>query len=59
MKIVFIGAGSCSFTSRLMADVLSFDSLKNSDLAFMDINEDLLRDMELLAELPAEIFNLL
>ena len=36
-RIAFIGAGSYTFTHRLLADVLTFESLRDSELAFMDV----------------------
>ena len=38
-RIAFIGAGSYGFTHRLLVDILSYESLKDSDLAFMDIDK--------------------
>ena len=38
-KITFIGAGSYGFTYKLLADIATYDSLKNCDLAFMDIDK--------------------
>ncbi|WP_276255396.1 alpha-glucosidase/alpha-galactosidase [Halomontanus rarus] len=40
VKIAFIGAGSISFTRRLVRDILSFPELQESTLALMDIDED-------------------
>lgn len=37
-KIAFIGAGSYGFTLRLVVDVLSYDSLRDSELVFMDVD---------------------
>ena len=48
-KIAFIGAGSAGFTHRLIVDILSFESLRDSELSFMDTDKARLRDMELLA----------
>ncbi len=48
-KITFIGAGSAGFTHRLLGDILSFESLRDSELAFMDTDKARLKDVELLA----------
>ena len=39
-KITFIGAGSFGFTRKLVRDLLSFETLKDSEIALMDINEE-------------------
>jgi len=39
IKIAFIGAGSLTFTRRLMADILSVPELRDAKIAFTDINE--------------------
>ncbi len=39
-KIAFIGAGSFGFTRTLVKDVLTFDRLKDAELALMDIDEE-------------------
>ncbi len=39
-KIAFIGAGSFSFTRRLVRDVLTFPALAESRIALMDIDEE-------------------
>jgi len=39
-KIAFIGAGSLGFTRDLVRDILTFDPLKDSTLALMDINAE-------------------
>ena len=38
VKIAFIGAGSYGFTVKLVADILSFDELRDSELTFMDVD---------------------
>jgi len=38
-RIAFIGAGSYGFTHRLLVDILSYDELRDSELAFMDIDK--------------------
>ncbi|MGQ9729761.1 MAG: alpha-galactosidase [Candidatus Zipacnadales bacterium] len=39
-KIAFIGAGSFGFTRTLVKDVLTFDRLRDAELALMDIDEE-------------------
>lgn len=50
MKIAFIGAGSYGFTHKLLADILTFDSLKDSELAFMDVNSERLNSLKEVAD---------
>ena len=38
-KIVFIGAGSFGFTRNLVRDLLTFDRLRNAEIALVDINK--------------------
>jgi len=38
-KIAFIGAGSYGFTHKLLCDILSLESLRDSELAFMDVSK--------------------
>ena len=38
-KITFLGAGSMVFATTLVGDVLSFDSLEDSEITLMDIDE--------------------
>ena len=38
VKVAFIGAGSYGFTVKLLADILSFDELLDSELTFMDVD---------------------
>ena len=37
-KVVFIGAGSFGFTRNLVRDLLTFASLRNAEIALVDIN---------------------
>ena len=39
-KIAFIGAGSLGFTRRLVRDVLTFDLLRDAEIALMDIDSE-------------------
>ncbi len=39
-KIVFIGAGSLGFTRGLVRDLMTFERLKDSEIALVDINEE-------------------
>ena len=39
-KIAIIGAGSIGFAQKLIKDVLSFESLRDSDFRLMDIDEE-------------------
>ena len=45
-KIAFIGAGSFVFTRNLVRDILSYPSLRGSDLFLMDIDTERLRYIE-------------
>ena len=47
-KIAFIGAGSYGFTFKLVADILSFDALKDSEFAFMDVDQGRLDNLKIL-----------
>ncbi|NOZ22558.1 MAG: alpha-galactosidase [Planctomycetes bacterium] len=38
-RIAFIGAGSYGFTHRLLVDILSYDSLRDSEFTFMDVDK--------------------
>jgi alpha-galactosidase len=42
-KIVFIGAGSLGFTRGLVRDLMTFELLKDSELALVDIDEQRLK----------------
>src|SRR5262245_33864260 len=48
-KIAMIGAGSAQFSRRLIADVLSWPALRESELALVDINPERLELMDRLA----------
>ncbi len=37
-KIAFVGAGSYGFTRRLVGDILTYDALRDAELAFVDID---------------------
>ena len=39
-KVVFIGAGSLGFTRGLVRDILTFPSMKDAELALVDINRE-------------------
>ncbi|MFA5089369.1 MAG: alpha-glucosidase/alpha-galactosidase, partial [Candidatus Omnitrophota bacterium] len=39
-KIAFIGAGSFGFTRLLVKDILTFELLKGSTLALMDVDKE-------------------
>ncbi len=39
-KIAMIGAGSIGFAQKLMSDILSFEALRHSHFALMDIDEE-------------------
>ena len=40
MKVAVIGAGSLTFTRRLVMDVLAVPELRGTEFHFMDINEE-------------------
>lgn len=46
LKITFIGAGSTIFAKQLMADILLFPELAESEIALYDINAERLRTSE-------------
>ena len=48
IKIAMIGAGSISFTRRLMSDILAVPELADTHFAFMDISE---RNLEMVTQL--------
>ncbi|NLF39048.1 alpha-glucosidase/alpha-galactosidase [bacterium] len=48
VKVAVIGAGSISFTRRLMRDILSVPELQDTRFAFMDINK---RNLDMLVRL--------
>lgn len=45
-RIAFIGAGSYAFTLQLMVDTLGYDSLKDSEFVFMDIDKSRLNNVK-------------
>jgi len=45
-KFVFIGAGSSSFTLRLVGDILGEDFIENAEIALVDINKVLLGEVK-------------
>ena len=49
-KIAIIGAGSMVFCKNLLSDILSFDTLKGSTFALMDIDAERLRVAHAMAE---------
>ena len=48
-KITFIGAGSTIFMRHLLGDALLMPSLRDSEIALMDIDADRLAESELIA----------
>ncbi len=50
MKIAMIGAGSHVFARRLIADILSFPSLEDAEIALMDLDPERLKTMKALAD---------
>ncbi|MGI5869635.1 MAG: alpha-galactosidase [Kiritimatiellia bacterium] len=42
-KVVFIGAGSLGFTRNLVRDILTFPTMRDADIALVDINKERLR----------------
>ncbi len=56
-KITFIGAGSTVFARNLLGDILSFPELAESTISLHDINEERLRETEVLAHRIARILN--
>ncbi|MCH8979007.1 MAG: alpha-glucosidase/alpha-galactosidase [Armatimonadetes bacterium] len=48
-KIAMVGAGSTAFAKTLMGDVLSYDELKESHIALMDIDPERLSTSEIVA----------
>jgi len=57
-KIALIGAGSVGFTRRLFTDILSFEALRETEFAFMDIDEERLDVSKKLADKLLEQENL-
>jgi alpha-galactosidase len=52
--IAFLGAGSVVFTRELLADILSFDELRDVTLALHDIDPERLETAELIARRTAD-----
>lgn len=48
MKIAFIGAGSLTFTRRLLSDILTVPEFKDTEIAFTDINK---KNLDMVTEL--------
>jgi len=57
-KIALIGAGSVVFTRNLFTDILSFEALRETEFAFMDIDEERLDVSKQLADKLLEQENL-
>ncbi len=57
-KIALIGAGSSGFTRTLLTDILSFEALRATEFAFMDIDEERLDVNKQLADKLLEQENL-
>lgn len=57
-KIVIIGAGSVVFAQKLITDIITFPSLRNSTLALVDIDEERLELITKLTERLKEQENL-
>ncbi|MAF52109.1 MAG: alpha-glucosidase/alpha-galactosidase [Chloroflexi bacterium] len=53
-KIAIIGAGSVVFTRRLLGDVLSFPSIRDSEISLMDIDAERLEMISALGERMAK-----
>ena len=49
-KITFIGAGSYGFTTGLIRDILTFDTMKDSTVSLMDIDKKRLANIKEVAE---------
>ena len=47
-QIAFVGSGSTSFTQFLVQDILSFESLRDSRLTFMDVDKQKLDETKIL-----------
>jgi alpha-galactosidase len=52
-RIAFVGAGSVVFTKHLLADVLSFDELRDAEIALHDVDLDRLATAEAMARYVA------
>ncbi len=53
-KITLIGAGSTVFSRNLLQDLFTFPELHNSEIHLMDIDEERLRDSEIVAHRVAD-----
>jgi alpha-galactosidase len=53
-KLAVIGAGSFVFARRLITDMLTFPSLRDSEISLMDVNEEKLATMTRLAQRMVE-----
>ena len=49
-KIAFIGAGSYGFTFKLVADILSYNALRDCRLRFMDVNQERLDNLKIVLD---------
>ncbi|MGE5549682.1 MAG: alpha-galactosidase [Bacteroidota bacterium] len=49
-RIAFIGAGSYGFTFKLVADILSYDALRDCELSFMDVNGERLNNLKIVLD---------
>ncbi len=56
-KITFVGAGSTVFARNLLGDILSFPELAELTISLYDINEERLRETEVLAHRIAGILD--
>ncbi|MDD4279916.1 MAG: alpha-glucosidase/alpha-galactosidase [Candidatus Sumerlaeales bacterium] len=56
-KIVFVGAGSTVFAKNLLADILSFDELKQATICLYDINKERLETSIKVANRVAKVYN--
>lgn len=54
VRIAFIGAGSMTFATKLVGDLLSFEALEDSDIALMDVDADRLEATRSAAEAMVE-----
>jgi alpha-galactosidase len=56
-KITFLGAGSTVFARNLLGDILSYPELCDATISLHDINEERLRETEILAHRLAKTLN--
>jgi alpha-galactosidase len=56
-KITFLGAGSTVFARHLLGDILSYPELCDATISLHDINEERLRETEVLAHRLANVLN--